>query len=77
MGANLPAFCRVEAVVTATSDSIINFEVWIPSAATWNGKLVTTGNGGYSNSLSYGEMANAMRQGDCLPGLAGPCRQPY
>ena len=30
---------------------------------TWNGKLVTTGNGGYSNALSYRDMANALAQG--------------
>lgn len=52
---NLPAFCRVEAMVTATSDSLINFEVWLPTVATWNGKLVTTGNGGYSNIHSITE----------------------
>jgi len=65
---NLPAFCRVEAMVTATSDSLINFEVWLPTVETWNGKLVTTGNGGYSNSLNYGEMANAMRRGYAVIG---------
>ncbi|HEX5084251.1 MAG TPA: tannase/feruloyl esterase family alpha/beta hydrolase [Blastocatellia bacterium] len=62
-GARLPAFCRVEAVVTTVSDSVINFEVWIPPTESWNGKLVVTGNGGYSNALSYGEMARAVRQG--------------
>src|SRR5262249_54109116 len=60
---NLPAFCRVEAVVETSSDSQINFEVWLPAVSSWNGKLVTTGNGGYSNGLNYGDMAQAMRQG--------------
>ena len=27
----LPAFCRVAGTATPTSDSIINFEVWIPT----------------------------------------------
>lgn len=61
--ANLPAFCLVKAQATPTSDSLINFEVWVPQGSAWNGKLVATGNGGYSNALSYGDMAYAMRQG--------------
>src|SRR5262249_14855374 len=60
---NLPAFCRVEAVVETSSDSQINFEIWLPAVSNWNGKLVTTGNGGYSNALNYGDMAEAMRKG--------------
>ncbi|WP_312757275.1 tannase/feruloyl esterase family alpha/beta hydrolase [Pulveribacter sp.] len=60
---DLPAFCRIEAHATPTSDSSINFEVWVPQAAAWNGKLVATGNGGYSPRLNYGDMAYAMRQG--------------
>jgi feruloyl esterase len=61
--ANLPAFCRLEASATPTSDSLINFQVWVPQGSAWNGKLVTTGNGGYSPALSYGDMAYALRQG--------------
>ena len=61
--AALPAFCRVRAVATPTTDSRIEFELWIPELSTWNGKLVVTGNGGYSPALSYGDMANALRQG--------------
>lgn len=65
--ANLPAFCRVQGSATPTSDSLINFELWVPAAG-WNGKLVTTGNGGYSPVLSYGDMAYAMRQGYAVMG---------
>jgi feruloyl esterase len=36
---NLPAFCRVVAVATPTSQSQINFEVWMPSDGSWNGKF--------------------------------------
>lgn len=60
---NLPAFCRVQARATPTTDSLIRFEVWVPTGTAWNGKLVTTGNGGYSPALSYGDMAYALRQG--------------
>ncbi len=58
---DLPAFCRIEAEATPSADSRVTFEVWIPSP--WNGKIVTTGNGGYGNGLSYRDMANALTQG--------------
>jgi feruloyl esterase len=65
---NLPAFCRVQAKATPTSDSLINFELWVPAGSAWNGKMVTTGNGGYSPALSYRDMAYAMRQGYAVVG---------
>jgi feruloyl esterase len=60
---DLPAFCRIDAAATPTSDSLINFQVWVPMGSAWNGELVTTGNGGYSPALSYRDMAYAMKQG--------------
>src|SRR5580765_7580265 len=60
---NLPAFCLVAGEAMPTSDSLIKFEVWMPQGVAWNGKLVMTGNGGYSPALSYADMAYAMRQG--------------
>jgi feruloyl esterase len=65
---DLPAFCRLTAQATPTPSSLINFEVWVPDGTAWNGKLVVTGNGGYSPSLSYGDMAHAMRQGYAVAG---------
>lgn len=59
---NLPAFCLVKGQSRPSNDSLINFELWVPQEG-WNGKLVATGNGGYSPSLSYNDMAYAMRQG--------------
>jgi feruloyl esterase len=64
---NLPAFCRITAEATPSSDSLIRFEVWVP-ATQWNGKLVATGNGGYSPELNYGDMAYAMREGYAVLG---------
>jgi feruloyl esterase len=48
---SLPAHCRIEATARPTSDSEIKFEVWIPPAEAWNGKLEGVGNGGYSGAL--------------------------
>ena len=58
----LPAFCRVAATLTPTSDSEIKVEVWLP-AADWNGKFQAVGNGGWAGVISYGAMAQALRRG--------------
>src|SRR5215203_5721905 len=50
---NLPSFCRVQAVSRPSADSNINFEVWLPDAATWNRKFLSTGEGGFAGQLNY------------------------
>jgi len=40
------ALCRVVGKVTPSSDSNINFEVWMPSS-NWTGRYVQVGNGGF------------------------------
>lgn len=65
---DLPAFCRLTAQARPTSASLINFEIWVPQGQAWNGKMVVTGNGGYSPALSYRDMAYAMRQGYAVAG---------
>ncbi len=63
--ADLPAFCRVQASAKPTSDSDIRIEVWLPVAASWNGKLRGTGNGGLGGGTGAnpGALAGAMRLG--------------
>jgi feruloyl esterase len=56
--ADLPAFCRVAAVVSPA----INFEVWLP-ASSWNGKFQGVGNTGLAGTISYPAMATALRRG--------------
>src|SRR5262245_4679060 len=60
--AALPAFCRVTATLTPTTDSDIRVEVWLPTA-NWNGKFQAVGNGGWAGSISYGAMASALAGG--------------
>ncbi len=48
----LPAFCRVVGVSKPSADSQINFEVWLP-ANSWNGKFLSSGEGGYAGTLNY------------------------
>ncbi|MGA2000652.1 MAG: tannase/feruloyl esterase family alpha/beta hydrolase [Terriglobales bacterium] len=59
----MKAFCRVVAVAKPSTDSLIHFEVWIPSGKQWNGKFEGVGNGGFIGEISYGSMANAVYRG--------------
>lgn len=58
-----PTFCRVTALATPGPDSHIRLEVWIPPLAQWNGKLLGTGNGGFSGAINYEQMKRAVMQG--------------
>src|SRR3984957_17658971 len=40
----LPAFCRVQGVIRPSSDSNIEFEVWMPTSG-WNGRYLGVGSG--------------------------------
>lgn len=64
---DVPAFCRVKGVAKPTSDSHIEFEVWIPTE-TWNGKFQAVGVGGYMGSISYGAMITALKRGYAVEG---------
>jgi feruloyl esterase len=60
---NLPAFCRVAATLTPSSDSDIKIEVWLPLSSRWNGKLQAVGNGGWAGSIAYAALAGAVSAG--------------
>ena len=53
---NLPAFCRVAAIMRPTSDSEIKIELWLPPAQAWNGKFMAVGNGGQAGEIYYHKM---------------------
>lgn len=57
--AGLPAYCKVKAIATPTSDSRINFEVWLPGAD-WNKVMLQVGNGGLAGSIPYPQMMQAL-----------------
>jgi hypothetical protein len=59
---DLPAFCRIVGSIKPTNDSDIQFEAWMP-VEKWNGKFQGIGNGGFAGSISYGGLANAIRNG--------------
>jgi feruloyl esterase len=59
---NVPAFCRVAATLTPSSDSDIKIEIWLPVSG-WNGKFQAVGNGGFAGVISYSALAAAVRDG--------------
>lgn len=52
-------FCRVEGVI----EKEIGFELWLPPAAAWNGRLLTGGVGGQAGSFNYRELARGVARG--------------
>jgi feruloyl esterase len=66
----LPAHCRVVAVLKPSSDSFINMELWLPTAAQWNGKFQAVGNGGWAGSIQglTNGMPAALRAGYATAG---------
>jgi feruloyl esterase len=55
----VPAMCRVAGTVAPA----INFEVWLPEGAGWNGRFQAVGGGGLAGIISYPAMAEAVRSG--------------
>src|SRR3954454_14647473 len=64
---SLPAFCRVMARLTPTSDSDIRIEVWLPLSG-WNHKIQAAGNGGLGGALPYPALAAAINAGYAAAG---------
>src|SRR5215831_19021493 len=61
-GPQLPAHCRVAAVLTPSTDSHIEMELWLPTD-NWNGKFLAVGNGGWAGNIEKGAMATALSRG--------------
>jgi len=61
-GAQLPAHCRIAAVLAPTSDSNIEMELWMP-VENWNGKFLAVGNGGWAGNIETGAMGTALGRG--------------
>ncbi len=61
-------FCRVQGVARPSADSLINFEVWLPAAAAWSGRLKTDGTGGYAGATPIARMAEDLAIGFVVAG---------
>jgi feruloyl esterase len=63
-----PPYCKVRALATPVTGSLIDIEVRLPSAANWNGRFQGLGNGGYAGvgtvelNMAIAGM-NALKQG--------------
>jgi feruloyl esterase len=64
----LPVFCRVAGISAPTTDSHINFEVWIPAGAEWNLKYQQVGNGGFAGTVPYSSLAAELAYGYAVAG---------
>lgn len=58
---DLPAFCRVNAILKPVPRSRIEIELWLP--AKWNGKLLGIGSHGFGGNFERGDMAMALHRG--------------
>ncbi len=64
----IPAHCVVKMVLTPTTESSINVELWLP-AEDWNGRFLAVGNGGWAGAIQgYGDMRVALRRGYATAG---------
>jgi feruloyl esterase len=58
----LPAFCRISATLTPSSDSDIKIELWLPSSG-WNNDFQAIGNGGWNGTIGWGPLAEGVKGG--------------
>ena len=52
-------FCRVEGVI----EDEIGFELWLPAAPDWNGRMLGAGNGGFAGFIRYEGLAHGVNRG--------------
>jgi len=62
---NLPAFCRIAATLTPTSDSDINIELWMPFS-NWNKRFAGTGNGGIGGVIVHSSLPGGLQAGTAV-----------
>lgn len=56
-------FCRVIGFIEPVKNSHIEFEVWLPPAAKWNGKYFAVGNPAFEGAIKYQGLAGAIEKG--------------
>ncbi|KAH8895586.1 tannase and feruloyl esterase [Thozetella sp. PMI_491] len=60
---DLPAHCRVAAQFNTSSDSTVNFEIWMPDISQWNGRFLAVGNGGWAGASQLKDFATMSTNG--------------
>jgi len=56
-------FCRVAGTVKPTPESDIQFELWLPVRADWNGKFEGVGSGATRGTIEYQQLMRALQRG--------------
>src|SRR6266508_6406617 len=59
----VPAHCEVRGVARPSSDSEIQFELWLPPAEVWNGKYLQHGNGGWAGGIPSSTLITPLARG--------------
>jgi|CZKZ01.1.fsa_nt_gi feruloyl esterase len=59
----VPRHCEVAGVARPTSDSEINFLLWLPPASVWNGKYMQRGNGGWAGMIQPASLLRPLALG--------------
>lgn len=57
-----PQHCEVKVVSKPTSDSEINIEIWLPEKATWNGKYLQLGSGGWDGAIARANLLEPLKR---------------
>ena len=57
------AHCDLKGVARPSSDSEINFELWMPLATSWNGTYLQTGNGGWAGAIQTQQLIKPLARG--------------
>jgi len=63
----IPAHCDVKATARPTSDSEINFGLWLPTTG-WNGKYQQIGNGGWAGAIPVTGFGEPLKRGFAVAG---------
>ena len=59
----VPRHCEVTGVARPTSDSEIDFTLWLPPREAWNGKYMQRGNGGWAGSIQPAVLVGPLARG--------------
>ncbi|KAJ8127992.1 hypothetical protein O1611_g5644 [Lasiodiplodia mahajangana] len=60
---NLPGLCAVKLNVKSSDTSSYNMGILLPEKSQWNGRLMTTGNGGFGGGINYPDMGEYTHYG--------------
>ncbi|KAJ2985870.1 hypothetical protein NUW58_g5304 [Xylaria curta] len=60
---NLPKLCAVKLNVKSSETTSYNMGILLPNQCHWNGRLMTTGNGGFGGGINYPDMGEYTHYG--------------